>query len=86
MSLGDEGKSENNTPFSIQICRGYNNVANTFRLAAMRTVFTAKVGAHMRIQYSHLYQSIAQVKTIHPSAYKYATGITMLQIPLGYLL
>ena len=31
MSLGDEVKSENNTLFSIQICRGYNNVANTFR-------------------------------------------------------
>ena len=27
-----------------------------------------------------------QVKTIHPSAYKYAAGITMLQTFLGYLL
>ena len=60
MSLGDEVKSENNTPFSIQICRGYNNVANTFRLAAVRTVLNAKVGANMRIQYRRLYQSIAE--------------------------
>ena len=51
MSLGDEVKSENNTPFSIQICRGYNNVANTFRLSAVRTVLTAKVGVQIRIQY-----------------------------------
>ena len=51
MSLGDEEKSENNTSFSIQICCGYNNVANTFRLAAVRTVLTAKVGVQMRIQY-----------------------------------
>ena len=59
MSLGDEVKSENNTPFSIQICCGYNNVANTFRLSAVRTVLTAKVGVQMRIQYRRLYQSIA---------------------------
>ena len=50
MSLGDEVKSENNTPFIIQICRVYNNVANTFRLSAVRTVLTAKVRANMRIQ------------------------------------
>ena len=60
MSLGDEVKSKNNTPFSIQICRWYNNVANTFRLSAVRTVLTAKVGAHMRIQYRSLYQSTAE--------------------------
>ena len=51
MSLGEEVKSENNTRFSIQICCGYNNVANTFRLSAVRTVLTAKVGANMSIQY-----------------------------------
>ena len=50
MSLGD----------SIQICRRYNNVANTFRLSAVRAVLTAKVGANMRIQYRFLYQSIAE--------------------------
>ena len=53
-------KSENNTPFSIQKCGGYNNVANTVRLAAVRTVLTAKVGDHMRLQYRRLYQSIAE--------------------------
>ena len=51
MSLGDEVKSKNNIPFSIQIYLGYNNVANTFRLASVRTVLAAKVGVHMRIQY-----------------------------------
>ena len=38
MSLRDEVKSENNTPFSIQICHGFNNVANTTRMSAARTV------------------------------------------------
>ena len=47
MSLGDEVKSENNAPFTMQICRGYNNVANTSRLYAARTVLPAKVGAHL---------------------------------------
>ena len=51
MSLGDEVKSKNNTPFSIQICREYNNVADTFRLSAVGTVLTTKVGVQMRIQY-----------------------------------
>ena len=27
-----------------------------------------------------------KMKTIHPSAYKYAAGTTMLQTPIGYLL
>ena len=53
-------KSENNTHFSIQICCGYNNLANTFRLSAVRTILTARVGTHMRIQYRHLCQSIAE--------------------------
>ena len=51
MSLGDEVKSENNTPFSIQICREYKNVANTFMLSAVKTVLTSKVVVQMRIQY-----------------------------------
>ena len=43
MSLGDEVKSENNTPFSIQIWRWYNNIANTFRISAARTLLKAMV-------------------------------------------
>ena len=37
MSLRDEVKSENNTPFTIEICCVYNDVANTSRLLARRT-------------------------------------------------
>ena len=51
MSLGDEAKSENNAPFRTQICRGYNNVANTSRISAVRTVLHPKVEAHITIPY-----------------------------------
>ena len=37
MSLEDEMKSENNTPFTTEIFCVYNNVANTSRLLARRT-------------------------------------------------
>ena len=50
VSLGDEETSENNTPFSKQICRGYNNVANTARISDARTVLQAQVKAHIRHQ------------------------------------
>ena len=53
-------KSENNTPISIQICRGYNNVANTSRISAARTVLQNKVRAHPRSQHRGLGKSIAE--------------------------
>ena len=37
-SLTDEVKNDNNTPFIIQICRGYNNAANTSRIFAVQIV------------------------------------------------
>ena len=52
-------KSENNTPISIQICRWYNNVANTIKISAARTVLKVIVRAHLWRQYRRLDKSIA---------------------------
>ena len=51
ISLEDEETSENNTPFSIQIYRWYNNVASTSRISAARTIPRAQVRAYLRNQY-----------------------------------
>ena len=58
--LIDEETSENNTPFSIEICRWYNNVANNFRISAARTVLQAMVKAHLWRQYIGLDKGIAE--------------------------
>ena len=68
INLKDEATSKNNIPFSIQIFRGYNNVANTIRISAARTVLKAMGRAHLWRQYRGLDKSIAE-ETILQAAY-----------------
>ena len=60
MSLRDDVKNENNIPFSIQICRWYNNVANTYWISAARKVLQTMVRADLCSQYRRLDNSIAE--------------------------
>ena len=60
MSLKDEVKSENSTPFSIQICHWYNNVVNTFSISAARTVLKAMVRDYLWRQYIGLDKIIVE--------------------------
>ena len=67
MTLRDDVKNENNTPFSIQICRWYDNVANTYLISAARIVPQAMVRADLWSQYRRPDKSIAE-EVIHQAA------------------
>ena len=73
MSLRDEVKNENNTPFSIQICCGYNNAANTLRIYAAMRVLEDQVTAHLRRQNKGADKSIAE-EAILQARYLYCRG------------
>ena len=64
MSVTDEDISENYTPFSIKICRGYNNAANTSKISTLNTVLREQVRAHPNSQYSGLGKSIREEKIL----------------------
>ena len=60
MRLRDEETSENNTSFSIYICLGSKNAANTSRISAGKIVLQAQVRAHPRSKYRVLGKSNAE--------------------------
>ena len=61
MSLIHEETSENNLSFSMQICRGYNNAANTSWISAARTQFCrTRLKAHPKREYRGLGKGITE--------------------------